>query len=237
MKPVKFEDIILWEDDNYIAINKPPHISTLEDRQAKVNILLLARQYVPEAQVCHRLDKDTSGVLVLAKNPDSYRHLSIQFEKRTVIKKYHAVVEGIHNFSDVLVNEPLRKAEDGIVTISKKEGKQAQTYFRSLQPYRSQTLVECRPVTGRMHQIRVHLAFLKAPIVGDELYGGRPLFLSSIKMGFNLKKDTDEQPLMKRMALHAFSIEFNALEGNLVEIMAPYPKDMQALVRQLGANT
>ena len=82
----EFADIILFEDENYVLVNKPPFLSTLEDRKEKVNLLRLARTYTPDAQVCHRLDKDTSGVLAIAKNPDAYRHLSIQFEKRQVTK-------------------------------------------------------------------------------------------------------------------------------------------------------
>ena len=97
--------------------------------------------------------------------------------------------------------------------------------------------MECRPITGRMHQIRIHLATLNASITGDEQYGGKPLFLSSIKKGFNLKKFTEEQPLMKRMALHAFSLDFQDLKGNTRHIQAPYPKDMQAMMRQLSGNS
>lgn len=233
---INFEDIIVFEDENYILVNKPPFLSTLEDRNESLNLLRLAKSYVPDAQVCHRLDKDTSGVLAIAKNPEAYRHLSIQFEKRQVIKLYHAVVDGIHQFNETEVDQPILKQEDGIAKISKRDGRPAVTYFTSLKPYRHHTLVACRPVTGRMHQIRVHLAFLKASITGDELYGGKPFFLSQVKRKFNLKKETEEQPLMKRMALHAFSLEFTNLSGTIHKSEAPYPKDMQVLLRQLEMN-
>ena len=238
MKPqkIKFEDIILFENDDFVVVNKPPFLSTLEDRQEKTNLLGLARVYVPTAQVCHRLDKETSGVLAIAKNPDAYRHLSIQFEKRQVEKVYHAIADGIHNFKDQLVDAPILKLPDGMVKISKREGKPAQTYFSSLESYKFHTLIECRPVTGRMHQIRVHLALLEAPISGDLLYGGKPFFLSQVKRGFNLKKETEEQPFMKRMALHAFSLHFLDLAGNELKIQAPYQKDLEAFVRQLELN-
>jgi RluA family pseudouridine synthase len=233
---VKFEDIILFENNDFIIVNKPPFLATLEDRHEPVNLLGLARAYTPDAQVCHRLDKDTSGVLAIAKNPEAYRHLSMQFEKREVEKIYHAIVDGIHNFANVLVDAPILKKDDGVVKISTRDGKPAQTYFNSLQSYRQHTLVECKPVTGRMHQIRVHLASQGASITGDELYGGKPFLLSAIKRKFNLKKDTDEESFMKRMALHAFSLEFDDLSGNRQKIQAPYPKDMQALLRQLELN-
>lgn len=233
---LRIEDRIVFEDNDYVFINKPPFVSTLEDRHEKVNILALARDYAGDAQVCHRLDKDTSGVLAIAKNPEAYRHLSMQFEHREVEKIYHAVVDGIHGFQNVLVDLPILKADDGVVKISKRDGKPAQTYFNSIQSFKAHTLVECRPVTGRMHQIRIHLATLKASITGDETYGGKPFLLSEIKRGFNLKKDTEEATFMKRMALHAFSLEFNDLSGTRRTVEAPYPKDLQALLRQLELN-
>lgn len=231
----RFEDAILYENSDFILINKPPFLSTLEDRQDPVNILTLVRAYEPEAQVCHRLDKDTSGVLAIARHPEAYRHLSMQFENREVTKIYHAVVDGIHNFSDQLVDAPILKQNDGTAKISR-AGKDAQTYFSTLQAFKAHTLVECRPVTGRMHQIRVHLARLGASITGDSLYGGKPFFVSEVKRGFNLKKLTDEEPLLKRMALHAQTLQFLLLNNENCSIEAPYPKDFQALIRQLSSN-
>ena len=131
MKPSKInlKEAILFEDDNFFLINKPPFVATLEDRNDKVNILSLAREHSDDAQVCHRLDKETSGVLAIAKNPEAYRHLSLQFEHREVSKLYHALVDGVHNFDETLVDEPILKKDDGVVRISKSEGKDAQTYF------------------------------------------------------------------------------------------------------------
>lgn len=231
-----FKKSILFEDDDYVLVNKPPFLSTLEDRHERMNVLAVAREYVPTAQVCHRLDKDTSGVLAIAKNPEAYRHMSIQFEKRKVVKIYHAVVDGIHDFRNLLVDEPILKLEDGVVKLSRRDGKPAQTYFTSLRSFRMHTLVECRPVTGRMHQIRIHLASQKASITGDDTYGGKPFLLSQIKRKFNLKKGTEEESFMKRMALHAYSLEFDDVAGNRQVVQAPYPKDLQALIRQLEQN-
>lgn len=235
-KTFDFNKSILFEDDNYVLVNKPPFISTLEDRNESINILKVAREFVSDAQVCHRLDKDTSGVLAIAKNPEAYRHLSIQLEDRQVNKVYHAVADGVHNFKEELVDANILKQNDGMVKLTR-EGKPAQTWFSTLQVMGDYTLVECRPVTGRMHQIRVHLAKLGASITGDDLYGGKPVFLSKIKRGYNLKKDTEEEPLMQRMALHAFSLEFLDLDGKKVKVEAPYPKDFRVLLKQLGENT
>lgn len=232
---VIFSTWVLFEDPDFLVINKPPFISTLEDRNEPVNILSLAREAEPDPQVCHRLDKDTSGVLAIARNPEAYRHLSMQFENREVIKTYHAVADGIHRFENKLVDRPILKLSDGTVKIAH-EGKPAQTYFNTEQTFKNNTLIKCNPITGRMHQIRIHLAYLKAPITGDETYGGRPFLVSSVKRNFHLKKMTEEQPLMKRMALHAFSLEFALISGKKIKIEAPYPKDFKALLHQLQVH-
>lgn len=241
IRPVKpsldFKAMILFEDEDYILVNKPPFLTTLEDRHGRPNLLALARQYIPTAQVCHRLDKDTSGVLAIAKNPEAYRHLNMQFEHRQVGKLYHAIVDGIHNFKDELVDKPILKLDDGMVKISRSEGKAAQTWFTALRSFKYHSLIECRPVTGRMHQIRIHLASERAPITGDETYGGKPFLLSQLKRGYKLKKGSEEGPFMKRMALHAFSLQFNDISDRRQTVEASYPKDFQALVRQLELNS
>ncbi|MEP0712109.1 pseudouridine synthase [Algoriphagus sp.] len=232
MKKVDFDNLILFENEDYLVINKPPYLSSLDDRHEAQNILDLAKAHTPDSQLCHRLDKETSGCLVIAKNPTAYRHLAMQFESRKVTKIYHAVVEGIKEFSDELVDRNLSASNKGIAKVSK-DGKPAQTVFNTLKTYYAHTLVECKPITGRLHQIRVHLAYLKSPICGDILYGGNPLYLSSIKRRFNLKKETEELPIMQRVSLHAYSIGFQGLDGAELFIKAPYPKDFKVLVNQL----
>lgn len=225
----------MFENQDYFLVNKPPFLSTLEDRNDPVNLLLLAQSVEPQAQVCHRLDKDTSGVLAIARNPEAYRHLSLQFEQRTVSKVYHAVVDGNPRLEATLVDRPITKLSDGTVKLDK-QGKEAQTYFTTIEVFKKHSLIECRPITGRMHQIRIHLASLKIPISGDETYGGKKFFLSNIKRGYNLKKNAEEEPFMKRMALHAHTLSFNGLNGDKIEVSAPYPKDFAALLKQLAHN-
>lgn len=232
MKKPDFNSFILFEDDDLIVINKPPYMPTLDDRHEAQNILQLAKQYSEDAQVCHRLDKETSGCLVIAKNPEAYRHMAIHFEDRSVEKIYHAVVDGIHDFKQTIVDRNLYANNKGIVKVSV-DGKPALTYFDTLKTYSRHTLVSCNPITGRMHQIRVHLSFLGAPICGDVLYGGKPLYLSQLKRKFNLKKGTEEEPLMQRVALHAQAISFRLLDERKVRIEAPYPKDFAVLIKQL----
>lgn len=234
---IDFADLILFEDEDFLLVNKPPHLATLDERTADRggSVLRLAKAHNPELQAAHRLDKETSGVLAFAKNPAAYRHLAMQFEHREVTKRYHAVTNGIHNLEGISVYLPILALKNGTaVKIDRAEGKVAETIFNTLKVYRGYTLVECIPVTGRMHQIRIHLSCLKAPIVCDPQYGGEQIFLSSLKRKFNLKKETEEQPLIQRVALHAFSLSFALMNGERVRIEAPYPKDFEVLVKQLN---
>jgi 23S rRNA pseudouridine955/2504/2580 synthase len=233
MKKIRFEDIIIGEDEGYIVVNKPPFIATLEDRNDPINLLKLAKQYHPELQACHRLDKETSGVLVFAKNPDSYRNLSIQFEKREVLKIYHAIVGGMHDIKEDVVDVPLHTLNKGVVRVDFSEGKDALTVIKTLEVFQHHTLMACFPLTGRMHQIRVHLAWKKAPIAGDELYGGEPIFLSKYKRNYKVKNWEEEQPMIKRVALHARSIRYRLPDGTEKHWEAPYPKDFEVAVNQL----
>ena len=165
-----------------------PLFSTLVDRSQSLNILGEAKKYHSEAQVCHRLDKETSGVLAIAKNKEAYSHLSQQFEKRTVVKAYHAVSSGIHNFDSLKVDAPITALSKGVVKIDNVDGKKAITALDTVKAFRRVTLIKCTPETGRMHQIRIHLALMKAPIIEDTQYGGKHFYLSSLKPHYNLKK-------------------------------------------------
>lgn len=234
MKIPKFADLILFENDDVIVVNKPPFVASLDEREGgEVNMLRLAKAYSPDAQVCHRLDKETSGALIFAKHPEAYRFISIQFEKRRVKKVYHAIIEGTHVFEDLQVDLPILNAGKGNVSISRQEGKAAETWFQSLKYFKHYTLVECRPVTGRMHQIRIHLATQRASIAGDEMYRGKPVYLSELKRKYNIGKDQEELPIMKRFALHAYEVSFKLLDGTETTIHAPYPKDFETLLKLL----
>ncbi len=238
MKKSSFPDLIIFENEDFFLINKPPHTATLDERHDDKgeSMLRKAKAYWPDAQVGHRLDKETSGVLIFAKHPDAYRHISMQFEHREVTKIYHAIVGGIHDFQGVLVNLPILALKIGVVKIDKTEGKLSETVFNTKEVYKSHSLIECIPFTGRMHQIRIHLKCLEAPIVMDELYGGPKIFLSDIKRKFKLAKETDEQPLISRVALHAKALNFALMNGERQMVEAPYPKDMEALIKQLEKN-
>ncbi|SHG35837.1 RluA family pseudouridine synthase [Pedobacter caeni] len=235
MKYPSFKDLILFENDDYIVVNKPPFVASLDERggSGEVNILRLAKQYSADAQVCHRLDKETSGAIIIAKTPEAYRSVAMQFEKRKVNKVYHAVVDGQFTFNELFIDLPILNDGNKSVTIDRKEGKRAETIFNSIKNYRHYTLVECKPITGRMHQIRIHLATQRAAIAGDDMYRGKPVFLSSMKKGYRIAKDDEELPIMKRFALHARHLVFKGLDGADIVIEAPYPKDFATLIKLL----
>lgn len=234
VKVPKFSELIIFEDNNLLVINKPPFIATLDEREGgEINILRLAKKYFPDAQVCHRLDKDTSGVLLIAKNPETYRLVSVEFEKRRVNKVYHAIIHGNQNFDNLSVNLPILNKGNKNVTISWGNGKPAETIFNSIRYFKHYTLVECKPITGRMHQIRIHLATQHAAIVGDVMYKGAPVFLSQIKKrGYTLSKGEEELPIMKRFALHSKMVEF-IINKEKYTFEADYPKDFATLLKQL----
>lgn len=235
-KNLVFKDLVVFENEDYVLINKPPFLSSLPERTGdkSLSILKLAKEHYEDIQLCHRLDKETSGVLIMAKNSDAYRNVALQFEHREIKKEYHAVVNGVHNLDSISVFLPIAPLKDKTaVKIDRTGGKIAETIFFTDKVYQNHTLLKCFPVTGRMHQIRVHLMCLNAPIVCDPTYNGDYIYLSTIKKKFNLKMETDELPLMKRVALHARKITFKGLKGDLIEAEAPYPKDFEVLVKQL----
>lgn len=237
MKIPKFQDLIIYEDNHLIIVNKPPFVSSLDEREGgDINILRLAKQYHQDAQICHRLDKETSGAMIIAKDPETYRFVSMQFEHREVKKVYHAIVDGNHVFNELLVDLPILNAGKGNVMISRGEGKRAETYFQSLEYFKHYTLIEARPVTGRMHQIRIHLATQRASITGDEMYGGKPAFLSKIKRNYRISKNEEEQPIMKRFALHSREVTFKISEKETKTFTAEYPKDFAVLLKLLEKN-
>jgi len=231
---LNFKHTILSETDDYIIINKPPFISVLEDRVEETDLLTLARDYFPGASACHRLDKETTGVLVFSKNEGAYKHLALQFEKRTVEKTYHAIVEGVPGSKHFELNAPLKVS--GVEVFVHPEGKPSLTIAKVLDVYKKHTLLECKISTGRRHQIRVHMASAGHPVVHDTLYGGKPVFLSEVKRNYNLKKWEEEESLSKRVALHALTVRFRGINDEELFFEAPYPKDFRALVRQLEKN-
>jgi 23S rRNA pseudouridine955/2504/2580 synthase len=232
MKHIDFKDIILYEDDNLIVVNKPAFLPSLDERNGEGQSLLrMAKRYSDDAQLCHRLDRETSGALVIAKNPETYRDISMKFEGRQVEKTYHAVIDGVVRFDMLKVDLPIKVDKSNRVNIDFKEGKDAITYFNTLELFNHFSLIECKPVTGRMHQIRIHLASQNAVITGDVAYRGRLPLLSKLKRDYKYSKLEAEQPMISRFLLHAARISFISPDDKTITIDAPYPKDFEVFLK------
>jgi 23S rRNA pseudouridine955/2504/2580 synthase len=234
VKRFNFKEQIVFENENYIAINKPAGISSLHERLGQANsVIEQAKKYDENLQLCHRLDKETSGVLLLSKHSEAYTHAAVSFEKRRVIKIYHAVSDGVHNFDAFEVNLPLITTRSGRSAISKQKGKPSVTFFTTEENFKHYTLIACSPITGRQHQIRIHLASQNAPIAADEVYGGKQPYLSRFKKNFTTNKTNEETPMIARFALHAYSLVLNDIDGSPLAIVADYPKDLAVFIKQL----
>jgi RluA family pseudouridine synthase len=184
----------------------------------------------------HRLDRETSGVLVLARQGEVHRSLNRQFETRSVKKAYLALSVGEPPWEERTVRLPLRADGDRQhrTVVDPQRGKRAITHLRVLQRFGRFTWMEVLPETGRTHQIRAHLAALKLPIAVDALYGdGRPIYLSAIKPHDRKPSERVERPLLDRLGLHAHTLTFvHPQRQEVVDFEAPLPQD---LARTLGA--
>ncbi len=232
LKSIDFSELILHRNDDFTVLNKPPHLSSLEDRNDPTNLLKLAKNVNQEAQVCHRLDKETSGLIVIANHQDAYKHFAGLLENRQVKKVYHAVLTGLHKFQDFEAEEPLFSTTNKS-RVDFRNGKPSLTLIETMELFKKHTFVRCFPVTGRMHQIRAHLAHHQAPIVHDKDYGGEAAYLSQLKRNFNQKKWEEEKPIINRVALHSFNIAFKQMDGSTLDLEAPYPRDFEVLLKQL----
>ncbi len=231
---------IIYEDQQIIAVNKPPGISVTPDRTGKMNLLGLLQILRKEQQklkIVHRLDKDTSGIMILAKNTDAQRKLSEYFEKGQVRKIYLALITGSPSGKTGIIDAPITRSRKNpqIMEVDLKNGKDAQTKWELVADFGSVSLLSARPITGRTHQIRVHLQYAGTPLAVDPLYGrNQAIMLSSFKADYKLGKYEKEKPLIDRLTLCAYQLEIkDFLDGRRLSLIAPLEKKFKATIKML----
>ncbi|MDI6759886.1 MAG: RluA family pseudouridine synthase [Candidatus Brocadiaceae bacterium] len=254
---------VLFEDGHVLAVNKPAGLAVIPERDEGVgagftltqdvraglkppptfisgllhylqDLSPLSRGKGLRPRLVHRLDKDTSGVLLVAKDPEAERHLSGQFEDRVIEKEYVALVDGRVEGEEATINLPLEETTRGKMRTNLR-GKEAVTQYRIQERFDGFTLLKVIPKTGRTHQIRVHLKAIGHPLSVDPLYGNRSaIFLSSLKADYKPKKGQTETPIISRLTLHAHKITFEPLPWvGKITVEAPMAEDMDRLIRVL----
>ena len=227
---------IIWEDKEVLVLNKPAglvvHPGAGNADGTLVNGLLnysSDQGFLPRAGIVHRLDKDTSGIMVVAKTEVSYLNLVDQLKERTVKRDYLALVVG-QPVSGGMINKPIgRHPKNRTKQAVVDSGKDAITDFKIKEKLHGYSLLLASLRTGRTHQIRVHLSSKDFPIVGDPLYGGKQKFAPGTSE--DLKKEISE---LNRQALHAYSLSFiHPVDQNIITNAAPMPNDMKKLIEKL----
>lgn len=230
-------DIVIWSDNAVLAINKPPLLLCIPDGyEGKAqNLLSILESQFGQVWVVHRLDRETSGIVIFARSRVAHRLLNDWFANRLVKKTYHAIVEGEPDWQEKIVEIPLEVDGDRRhrTIVNFRYGKPALSEFKVIERYRNYSLIEASPLTGRRHQIRAHLAACGHPIAADILYGSKQfVYLSEIKPRYR-KRDGIESPLLSRIGLHASILEVPHPTFNETMIFnAPFPKDFQSTLNQ-----
>ena len=231
---------IVFEDDTIVVVNKAAQILSIPDRHRPElpNIYNLLQAKYGEIYVVHRIDKDTSGLLIFARTAEAHKNLSEQFEGRSTTKIYRAIVSGCPFPEEGRIEAAIghHPTQLGLMCIVSK-GKESITDYKVIEKFKNYSLLECTILTGRTHQIRVHLKHIGCPLVVDHHYGGKDsLMLSEFKKRkFNLGKWEVEIPMIARVPLHAFSLSIkHPVSGEEITFTAEMPKDMRAVLTQMS---
>ena len=244
---------VLFEDEHLLALDKPAGLLTSPDRLDPQRPSLMAllhagiaagKPWVSERHLIYlsnaqRPDFETSGVMLLAKNKPALVALANLFGTEKPLRKYTALAQGNppedkFEMDAKLASHPVKP---GLVFVDSRNGKKSKTQFEVIERFSGWTLLRCLPLIERAHQIRVHLRHAGYPVVGDESYGGKPLWLSRLKRDYRLKPGREERPLISRAALHSEELTLpHPVTGEMLVITAPMPKDLKVALKYLRLN-
>ena len=232
--------ITIFENDQFIALNKPAGVLSIPDRmQSEPSLKDKLIEKYGSIFTIHRLDRETSGIILFAKDEATHKFFSKQFEERSMEKYYMGLVHGLPAHASGNIDAPIMEHPifKGQMVVNKK-GKPSLTDYEVVENLGKYSLVKFQIHTGRTHQIRVHAKNIGHPIVCDALYGdGKPVLLSAIKKKFKLSKhDEEERPMLNRVALHSYQLKFTDAQQTPFDMVAELPKDIRALIQQLKKN-
>ncbi len=224
-KVAQLEHSVLFEDEQMLILNKPSGMAVHGGSGLKFGVIEALRALRPQArflELVHRIDRDTSGILLVAKKRSALRHLQAQFREKTVQKYYFALVMGQWKPSCRVVSAPLLKNEANSIVRVNSNGKASETRFKIIETFCHATLVQASPITGRTHQIRVHTQYTGHPIAWDDRYGDRRFDAYTAKFG------------LERLFLHAANIQFiHPATGEKMTISAPMESKLERVLQQL----
>lgn len=229
---------VLYQDENILAINKPSGWLSIPDRHDPeiVSVRSWLEGRGERVFMVHRIDRDTSGLLLIARNETAHKYYNGLFQNRTLNKNYYGLVTGSFEEENGVYDQPIEEHPTipGKMRVGRK-GKSAITHYQVEERFRGYSWVRFQIETGRTHQIRVHLQNAGHSLVGDPLYGtADPILLSTFKKKFKLSKaDEEERPLLSRLALHAYSVELTDMSGREQLLVAPLAKDLDTTLKQL----
>jgi 23S rRNA pseudouridine955/2504/2580 synthase/23S rRNA pseudouridine1911/1915/1917 synthase len=229
---------IIDEDEHYIFVNKPSGILTIPDRHdfQQTSVVTELRKKHERIFIIHRLDRDTSGCICFAKTEQAHRYTSQLFEQRQVEKWYVGIVNGQIIPDKGLIDASIMEHPTlkGKMLIHQKQGKPSQTEYEVLESFGKYSFVKFKLLTGRTHQIRVHMKNIGHSLVCDEMYGEmNPIYISNLKKNYKQSKLAEnESPILNRLALHAFQLKFVGESGHPYFIEASLPKDLDATLKQ-----
>lgn len=208
---------ILFENEEVIVFDKPEGLASIPERGTGESLLtMLSTRFSEKLYVVHRLDKEVSGVILFARNAVAHKHLNEQFSNREIKKIYVGLTHGVIRENRAVIDKPIRQFGSGRMGVDPERGKASVTEFRVKERFRSHTLIDAYPFSGRRHQIRVHLYSIGHPIVGDLRYGDKEL-----------------QQDYGRLMLHGRSITFKLLTSEVVTVESPLPEGLKDFIQRI----